>query len=206
MKTPAGWEPPPYSAVILAGGRSTRMGRDKAFLEFRGQPLLARQIALARSLKPVEVVVSGRADADYSGFGCPVLRDPVSDAGPLAGIAAALEAARAPLVLVLAVDLPCLTREVVATVLAAGEPARGAVPRVAGRLEPLVAVYPRSAAALAGAQLAQRRFAAGEFARRCEQAGLVRWLDLPPEWAGAFANWNSPADLSPGSAPPRSAS
>lgn len=146
---------PPFSAVILAGGRSARIGRDKARLELHGRPLLTRQVALARSLAPVEELVSGRTDTDYSDFGCPVLHDRVPDASPLAGIAPALEAARAPQVLVLAVDLPQLAPAVLERILAAAGKNRGVVPRVAGRLEPLATLYARSAAALAGAQLAR---------------------------------------------------
>lgn len=171
------------------------MGRDKAFLELAGQPLLARQVALARALGPVEVLISGRADTDYTRFGCPVLHDRVPGAGPLAGLVAALEAARAPQVLVLAVDLPHLTPAVLAHVLAAAGRDCGVVPRVAGKLQPLAALYPRSAAILAAEQLAQRHLAVRDFAQLCEQAGWVRFLDLPPEWAAAFANWNTPADL-----------
>jgi molybdopterin-guanine dinucleotide biosynthesis protein A len=184
-----------FSAVVLAGGRSSRMGREKAWLEVDGQPLLARQIALARSLGPVEVLLSGRADADYTSFGCPVLTDRVADAGPLAGLAVALETARAPLLLVLAVDLPHMTTDALERMLVACEPERGVVPRLAGQLEPLAAVYPCSCAALAYDQLHHGRRAVRDFAARCEQAARVRYLDLPPEWQRYFMNWNSPADL-----------
>ena len=77
-----------FSAVILAGGKSIRMGRDKAWLPLDGQPLLARQIAVVRELDPVELFISGRNDTDYSSLGYPVLQDAFPDAGPLAGIAA----------------------------------------------------------------------------------------------------------------------
>ncbi|HEY5345385.1 MAG TPA: NTP transferase domain-containing protein, partial [Verrucomicrobiae bacterium] len=57
-----------FSAVILAGGKSSRMGRDKAFLEIGGTTLLARQIGLARELGAAEIFISGRAETDYSKF------------------------------------------------------------------------------------------------------------------------------------------
>jgi molybdopterin-guanine dinucleotide biosynthesis protein A len=60
---------PELSAVIAAGGDSSRMGRDKAWLPLDGRPLLVRQIALARSPGPAEVFISGRADTDYATFG-----------------------------------------------------------------------------------------------------------------------------------------
>jgi len=192
--------PPPFTAVILAGGRSTRMGRDKARLDLDGQPLLARQIALARSLGPVEILISARRETDYRDFHCPVVPDRVPEAGPLAGIAAALEAARAPLGLVLAVDLPHLTRTVLERLLAACAPGRGVVPRLPAGPEPLAAVYPRAAAPLAQEALAARRLAARDFATACAQAGRVQFLDLPPELAPQFANWNTPRDIPAGPA------
>lgn len=195
-----------FSAVILAGGQSSRMGRDKAWLAVGGQPLLARQIALVRELRPVEVFLSGRDGVDYSAFGCPVLRDRVPGCGPLAGILAGLEAATSPLVLVLAVDLPRMTRAVLERVCAAGGPECGIVPRLGRELEPLAAVYPRAAAALAAAQLGARRLAVRDFAARCEQLCLVRFLELPAELGGCFANVNSPADLAALPVPPHLAS
>ena len=68
--------------MILAGGNSSRMGRDKAWLRVDGQRLLDRQIALVRAVGAVEVFISGRADRDYSAFGGLVLHDKHSAAGP----------------------------------------------------------------------------------------------------------------------------
>jgi molybdenum cofactor guanylyltransferase len=184
-----------FSAVILAGGRSSRMGRDKAWLNVDGRPLLERQLALARDLGPVEVFISGRPDTDYAPWHCPVLHDRVAGAGPLAGIAVALEASRTPHLLVLAVDLPRMTREVLDRLLVACAPDRGAVPRFPAGPEPLAALYPKSAAGLAFDQLKSGRLAARAFAESCDRAGLIRFVDLPIEQAACFANWNSPKDL-----------
>src|SRR6516164_8647370 len=64
-----------FSAVILAGGKSSRMGRDKAFLETGGKTLLARQIEIARFAGATEVFISGHADMDYSAFAGQVITD-----------------------------------------------------------------------------------------------------------------------------------
>mgnify|MGYP001382635335 CR=1 FL=1 len=74
------------------------MGCDKAWLPVGGQPLLARQIELARGLGPAEIFISGRGDTDYVSFGYPVLGDRFPDAGPLAGIERALHVTPAALV------------------------------------------------------------------------------------------------------------
>ena len=183
-----------FSAVILAGGKSSRMGCDKAFLEIGGQTLLARQIQLVRAAGAAEVFISGRAGVDYPAFGGRVLTDHFPDAGPLAGIQRALEAMTAPLLLVLAVDLPGMTADFL-RMLAVGCPENcGAVPRVNGNLEPLAAIYPQAARPLAAALLVEKNFAVKHFAARCERAGLVAFVEWPETAASFFRNWNSPSD------------
>ncbi|ODU25253.1 MAG: hypothetical protein ABS95_00575 [Verrucomicrobia bacterium SCN 57-15] len=167
-----------FSAVILAGGRSTRMGCDKAWLPMNGQPLIAFQLAVVRELAPVELFISGRADTDYSSLGCPVLTDAFTDAGPLAGIAAGLDAASAPLVLVLAVDMPNMTASVLRGLLSLSASGVGVVPRVKRRVEPLAAFYPKAAAPLAVDLLQRQLRAVRTFAEHCKRAGLVTFHDV----------------------------
>lgn len=93
----------PCIGVVLAGGRSTRMGRDKALLEWQGRPLIEHQLALLRAAGVDSVEVSGERPA-YRG-----IADAQPQAGPLAGLAgiAAAHAYDAEL-LVIPVDMPLL--------------------------------------------------------------------------------------------------
>ncbi len=184
-----------FSVVILAGGASRRMGRDKSGIAFQGSTLIARQVALARELQPVEVFVSGRPGIDYSSLGCPVLFDQEPDCGPLSGIERALAMANSPLVLVLPVDLPCLTSEFLRQLTSACTEQVGVVPECNGQLEPLVAVYPRNAHALVRQLLGDRRRAAREFALACLERGLVVKRFTAPTDAERFVNWNHPHDV-----------
>jgi molybdenum cofactor guanylyltransferase len=184
-----------FSAVILAGGNSSRMGRDKARLEIGGQTLLARQIQLARDTGAKEIYISGRENADCSGLGCRVLRDQFHDIGPLAGIERALDATTAGLVLVLAVDLPQMSAEILHGLAEDCSEMCGAVPKLANHIEPLAAFYPKSAHKLATAQIASGRFAAKDFAKLCVQLGLARFIELEIGVSRMFMNWNLPADL-----------
>jgi len=184
-----------FSAVILAGGKSSRMGRDKAWLLLDGKPLLARQIALVRELAPEEIFISGRACVDYSLFGYRVLMDRYPDAGPLAGIAAGLEASSSPLVLVLAVDMPDMTSATLRQLLRQCALGVGVVPRVNHSVEPLAAFYPKAAATIAVNLLKRQLRAVRTFAEQCKQAGLVTLHDADEADWKCFANWNSPADL-----------
>ena len=186
-----------FSAVILAGGRSSRMQRDKAFLPCRGTTLLAWQLELARGLGPTEIFISGRADADYGALGLPVLLDRFADLGPLAGVERALGESRSPSLLVLAVDLPDMTAEFLRGLAAHRRADRGVVPRTGLGLEPLAAFYPKAMLPIATAVLAGGHPAMTEFVRRGVEAGLVDECACPPEDEACFVNWNGPEDVGP---------
>ena len=181
-----------FSAVILAGGNSSRMGRDKAWLEVGGQTLLARQLQLARQLGAAEIFISGRADTDYSRFGCPVLRDTFAQAGPLAGVERALAAATTPMLLVLAVDLPDMNVDFLRRLAADCSPTCGAIPQLAGQVEPLAAFYPKSAYPLVLSNLECGRLAARYFARQCVAAGMARVIEIEESEARCLRNCNEP--------------
>lgn len=184
-----------FSAVILAGGRSERMGQDKAWLALDGKPLITRQVELARALGAEDVFISGRAGTDYDLLDCRVLNDRLADAGPLAGIEAALASMSTPLLLVLAVDMPKMTAAPLQMLLVCCSETRGAIPRINSETEPLAAIYPRSALKVVQELLSIQRFAARHFADRCVAFDLAAYIDLSEEHSACFANWNSPADV-----------
>lgn len=181
------------SAVILAGGASTRMGRDKAWLPCDGQTLLERQAGLARKLRPRELFISGRADANYSAFGLPVLPDATPGLGPLPGILAALKASTAPLVLVLAVDLPLMQSEILESLLARCDEWTGVVPSVDRRLESLAAFYPTAAASVASRMLKHGMRSMRAFVENCRRLDLIRVHHVSECSWHCFADWNRPA-------------
>jgi len=184
-----------FTAVILAGGRSQRMGQDKAWLRLNGKPLIERQIELVRELGAEEVFISGRADTNYDSLGCRVLHDRVANAGPLAGIESALAVSSTPLSLVLAVDMPKMTALPLQTLLVCCSGICGAIPRFQNQIEPLAAIYPRSALPIAQELLNSGHHAVHEFAKRSAASGLAAFIDLPDEYFAEFANWNAPADV-----------
>lgn len=134
----------PVAAYILAGGRSSRMGTDKALLEIGGRTLLHRACGLAAEAG-LGVTVVG-APAKYEGRGGPgvrVIEDRLPAAGPLAGIDAALLDTSAPWNLILGCDLPFLNVEWLSFLVqrAQGSSAGAIVPLNTGGPEPLCAVY-----------------------------------------------------------------
>jgi molybdopterin-guanine dinucleotide biosynthesis protein A len=142
------------AAFILAGGKSSRMGRDKAFLPFEGETLLSRSLRLASSVTE-HISIVGDA-AKFSGFGR-VVPDVYRDRGPLGGIHAALSATEADLNLILAVDLPFLQSHFLEYLIAEAKKctATVTVPRTGGGFQPLCAVYRREFAVPAETALKQ---------------------------------------------------
>lgn len=130
------------NAFILAGGASTRMGRDKALLLLRRQPLIQHTIAKLRILGFAPHIAGSRPDlASYA----PIVPDNFPHSGPLSGIEAALAASDKDQNLFLAVDLPLLPefflRWLTDRAALTGAPA--IIPLLLGRPQPLCAVYSR---------------------------------------------------------------
>ncbi len=184
------------SAVILAGGESRRMGRDKAWVEFDGQPLIIRALSATRDSGIKEIFISGSAAADYSALGYPVLFDREPGCGPLAGIERALGATEAALLLVLAADLPRMTAAFLRKLAGHCDPLTGVIPKLKGQLEPLAAIYPKRCALIARDCLRRSRLAARDFADACLREGAVRTFAVCRADACCFENWNTPADIS----------
>jgi molybdopterin-guanine dinucleotide biosynthesis protein A len=183
------------SAVILAGGESRRMGRDKAWVELDGQPLIAHVIEKVRALGVAEIFISGRNDADYSKLRLPVLHDIEPGFGPLGGIERGLRECQSPLLLVFAVDLAQMTTAYLHSLHAACDELTGAVPKLRGELEPLAAIYPRRCHAIAANFLTQSRRSARDFAEACHREHAVRFVRVSGGFSHCFANWNLPADV-----------
>lgn len=172
------------------------MGRDKARLEIAGQTLLARQIALVRYAGAREVFISVRMGVDHAAAGCGVLVDKFPDAGPLAGIERALDASTSPLVLVLAVDMPAMNGTILGNVIAACSDVCGAIPKSRHGIEPLAAIYPKTALDRLTLELAQGKTPGARwFARECVVAGLARFVEIAETESMCFASCNSPEDF-----------
>ncbi len=183
------------TGVVLAGGKSRRMGRDKAFVELEGNTLVRRQAALLAAAGCTEILISGRADVDYGVGGACVVLDPAPDRGPLGGLVAALRAMRHDRLLVLAVDLPRMSRDFLQRAVSAGAAGMGVVPYGIHGYEPLAACYTRSLRAPAEAALASARLSLQALMAEAEAAGLVRRLPLSPADERLFENWNSPDEV-----------
>jgi molybdopterin-guanine dinucleotide biosynthesis protein A len=146
------------TAFILAGGKSTRMGTDKAFAILDGRALLARALDVARSVTPNVCIVG--EPLKFAPFAT-VVQDQFPGCGPLAGIHAALRSSQTDLNLILAVDLPFVSPAFLQFLITRAErsPVSTAiVPRAGERWQPLCALYRRPFAGLADQSLRAGRY------------------------------------------------
>lgn len=145
------------TAFILAGGKSTRMGTDKAFVMLDGRTLLARALQLCRTIaEDVRIVGDAKKFAPFA----PVVEDEFPGCGPLGGIHAALRASQRDFNVVLAVDLPFVTSAILRFLVAEAKASDAVVtvPRAGGRWQPLCAAYRRPFSDLAEKALSEGRF------------------------------------------------
>jgi molybdopterin-guanine dinucleotide biosynthesis protein A len=187
--------PPDFTAVLLAGGKSTRMGRDKATLLLDDVPLWQRQLATLHALNPAELLVSGPVDGPWCGSGVQCIPDETPGAGPIGALATILPRMRCGQAVVLAVDLPDMTTAYLARLLDAAAGERGIVPVLDDRFEPLAAIYPRTMHAIAARRLAAGHWAMQEFVREGIAAGLLEGQIVSQADRWLFRNVNVPADL-----------
>jgi len=183
------------SAFVLAGGRSRRMGTDKAFIEFQGRTLLDRALALVTVITPNVYILGSRSK--FGAFG-KVVEDEFAEHGPLGGIHAALRSSTSELNVILAVDMAFVPAQFLNYLVSEAErgEALATVPEAAGNWQPLCAVYRKEFADLAEPALRSGR---NEIDSLFKEA-LVRVIKQDElERAGfgvdLFGNLNTPEDL-----------
>ena len=184
------------AAFILAGGRSTRMGRDKAMLEIDGVTMIDRAIDLVRRAG-VEPIVVGSFGENRRTLSARVIPDDWPGAGPLGGIATALRETRAPWNLVMACDMPYLTVEWLEFLSRRASESRAdaVVPKNKNGAEPMCAMYhQRAEVAIRGAlENGIRKVKDGLAKLRVEHVEREEWKGFDSEGL-LFKNMNEPAD------------
>lgn len=131
------------TGVILAGGNSSRLGQDKAFIEICGQPLVKHTVHQLRQVVGSILLVTDRPH-EFSFLGLPVTPDLYPGVGVLGGLHAGLSAACSDYVLAVGCDMPFLCPELLRYLFSLRAEADVVMPRIDGYHEPLHAVYSRA--------------------------------------------------------------
>jgi molybdenum cofactor guanylyltransferase len=166
---------------VLAGGRSTRMGRDKALLPWKGGTLLAHVAGVVREAVGNVTIIGRGAHPDL-----------IPDCGPLGGLLTAFAATTAERVVLVACDMPNLTPDLLRGMIAV--PGDAVVCETQGRLHPLCAVYHRSLQSQVASAVQNRSLKMHDFLSRfpvqrypVQDPALLKNLNTPNDWEGDFA-------------------
>lgn len=139
------------TAIILAGGDSKRMGRDKAALPFNGETLLQSVVASVQPLFAQTLVSVRKLRGDLA---LPQICDGQADGGPLVALISALEAITTPWAFVVACDMPFVVPALITHLVSLRANHQAVVPQVNEHVQPLAAFYARSALPLLQQSLA----------------------------------------------------
>jgi molybdopterin-guanine dinucleotide biosynthesis protein A len=129
--------------AVQAGGKSSRMGEDKALIRLAGIPLIERVLARIDGLAD-EILITTNRPETLTHLNLRMAGDEVPGAGALHGLKTALDAARGEIVLILSCDTPFVSRELIEHLLSRAHDADAIVPKHGDKYEPLQAVYNRS--------------------------------------------------------------
>jgi molybdopterin-guanine dinucleotide biosynthesis protein A len=188
-----------FTAAIIAGGNSTRMGQDKAFIPLAGQPLIARVLASLALLAPAETILIANRREAFSTLQLPIYPDALPGNGSLGGIYTALHHSSHDLVLVVACDLPFLNADVLRHLLKQTESDEGfdaVVPRSGTRAHGLHAVYRRTCLEPMRVQLEAGKLGVAALLDRVHTCYVddTEIAALDPQGL-SFFNVNTPEDL-----------
>ena len=186
---------PQIAAFVLAGGESSRMGRDKALMRLNGVPLVVAVVQLAGSVAPGAAVIG--APERLAGLGLKIIADDYTGAGPLGGIATVLRSTATPWNLIIACDLPYLSKPWLEFLVQRAVASRLDVvlPMNHRGAEPLCAMYhqrcePQIRAAI---ERGTRKVTDGLAGLRIETIEPAEWKAFDSDGL-LFKNMNSPAD------------
>ena len=186
--------PADLTLIVAAGGRSTRMGRDKRFLPLDGESLLARTLRKGRAAGFRSIILAAEGErSDLTAlaeeFGASLVTDEQPAQGPAAAIDAGLAAAKTEWALVLSADMPFYDFELVRTFLPyANGDTQVILPTLSGYWQPLAALYRRDAGAAFGTAIARGDRKLGVILRELAVCEVPLTVD-----AGLFFNVNTPA-------------
>ncbi len=184
-----------FDAVLIAGGKSSRFGTDKAFLDWKGEPLYLRQLKKLTALNPNRIWLSANSEQHFESMPDGVVRldDETDGLGPVGGLLTIFRRSESDLIVVLGVDLPLMDAAFLSRLLESG---KGIVPKTSRFWEPLAAVYPREAMLEVLEQALERGDRKLQhILNESEAAGVVEACPVTEEEGLLFTNLNTREDL-----------
>jgi molybdopterin-guanine dinucleotide biosynthesis protein A len=183
------------TGVVLAGGKSSRMGTDKALARFGEETLVERCVLMLQHCFRRNILIANRAEP----FAClklPVFPDEIPDLGPLGGIYTALRHTDTPAIFVVACDMPFLSAELIRAMADALGEHDAVAAKPGGNFEPLHAVYHRRILPEVERRIRGSELSVNQLLRSLHVKEFGE-PDLPgfASWTQVFLNVNTPAEL-----------
>ena len=186
-----------FAAVLLAGGRSSRMRANKAFLEYHGMPMWRFQIDKLSKLGPDQLFLSVQRGAEFPAGPWRFVYDRSAELGPLGGLEAALRQTHSEFLLTLAVDMPRITVSFLRELLEQSG-STGTAPLLDGFYCGTAAVYPVRILPLVEETLVGKERSFQRLIGEAIKCGMLKAKEIQASQATLFANWNSPEDCGGG--------
>lgn len=179
-----------FTGIILAGGKSQRMGTDKGLLLLKGKPFIQH---IYEAMKPIfgDNIVVVSSNADYDAFGYSRIEDLISDKGPVGGLYTALKQSKTKFNLVLSVDVPLVTTELIQWLVDNHDDGYLVTQvQVGEKVSPLVAVYDRALKTLMGEHIAGNQLKLRDVIAEVTPQTLI----IPEKWSKQLQNINTEED------------
>jgi len=183
------------SAVLLAGGASRRMHKDKATLVIRNKPLWQIQLDLLQKLRPAEIFVSARTDPSWRPHHVQFVADDPPSRGPLSGLTATLARIQSNHLLALAIDMPFMYEGHLRALYDKIQPGCGILPMIGDRVEPLAAIYPVEARIEFIKALSGTNFSLQTLTNRLVKMRRLHVVEVSKGEQRFYWNLNEPSDL-----------
>lgn len=180
------------SIFILAGGKSSRMGRDKGLIPLKGRPMISYLIETIEGLDLPIFIISN--EPGYKSFGYPVFPDLVKDKGPLGGILSALSHTEVDHCLVLSCDSPFTSQDVIKELISEAVLDQITLGQLGGKLLPFPGVYPGSLKEKVRQNLEANHLKLQSFVLE-NPHHLIAWEERCQNPEKQFANLNTPEDI-----------
>ena len=182
------------TGIILAGGKSSRMGSDKGLLAVNGVPMISHVINSMKKAGIKDIIIISN-NSDYQKFGFPVFPDIIEDKGPLGGIFTGLSKSKTSKNVILSCDIPYIDETIIDCLIRESGEEQVSIVKFQNQLHPLIGMYDSSLLKALGEHLILNMLKVEQFINGCDFKILDIEKLLPQIKNKSFANINTPEEL-----------
>ena len=185
---------PKITGIVLAGGRSSRMGEDKSLMRLNGKTLIEYSIDALRPICEKVIISSNNPNYDFTG--CEVWPDELPDQAPIIGIYSCLKRSKTELNIILSCDIPLMSASMIGFLLAKSADYDITVPvHDNGQIEPLCGVYKKSSQEILKEFIESGNFRLNDCIRSASYQFIPVDAQIPCNTPNLFLNINTPSDF-----------